>query len=251
MTSSTSGNLLAIDVGNTSVFLALFEKGRVVKTARFMTDRLEKDGGRALRAFRGRAGAAAVASVVPGAAGPLASAIRRELGLKALVAGKDFAVPIRNLYANPRRVGVDRLLNALAAYRKTRRETIVVDFGTAITFDVVSKNGEYLGGLIAPGIETSLDALYERTALLPRIRMAHPRRVVARTTEESIRAGCAYGIGGLCDAVVSAVARERGWRRPPVIATGGYASFIKRYCSGFRVIDELLTVKGIFLSLHK
>jgi type III pantothenate kinase len=154
-------------------------------------------------------------------------------------------VPIINRYRTPREVGVDRLVNALAAHRRYRRAVIVIDFGTAITFDFVSKKGEYLGGVIAPGIETSLEALFQKTALLPRIRMAKPRSVMGRDTVESIRAGCAYGIGGLCDRVVEEIRRHYR-SKPLVIATGGYARFMRRYSRSIQKIDGCLTLHGIY-----
>ncbi|HTL71469.1 MAG TPA: type III pantothenate kinase, partial [Candidatus Eisenbacteria bacterium] len=193
--------LLALDVGNTSVTCALFKDGRIVRRARLATADVRTKG----KAFfkkhfaAARPEAAVIGSVVPQAGLSLKQILPAATGAKAYLIGKDLPVPIANRYRNPRQVGADRLLNALAAWEKYRRPAVVIDFGTAVTFDVVSPKGEYLGGVIAPGIEISLEALFRKTALLPRTRLAHPRHVVGRDTVESIRSGCAYGIGGLCD----------------------------------------------------
>ena len=158
--------------------------------------------------------------------------------------------PVRNLYKNPKQVGMDRLMNAVAVHQAYKRNTIVIDFGTAITFDAVSAKGEYLGGVIAPGIEISLNALYERTALLPKIKLAHPKAVIGRDTIESIRSGCSYGMGGLCDRIVLELRKKLG-RNALVIATGGYAYFMSQYCTSIRQIDPDLVLRGIFLTYQK
>ena len=157
---------------------------------------------------------------------------------------------IINRYKNPRQVGVDRLVNAAAAFDRYHRDTIVIDFGTAITFDIVSKKGEYLGGVIAPGIEITLEALNQKTALLPKIRLTHPKNLIGRDTAESIRVGCSVGLGGLCDRLVERISR-RYHLHPLVIATGGYARFMTRYCKSIQKIDTELTVRGILLSFKK
>lgn len=238
--------LLAVDVGNTSVHFALRERGKW-KSHFSISTRASK------RAFRellaGRAGAlknaeVAIASVVPAKTALLEGLFKR-MGLEEVrVIGRDIPVGIPNRYRDPRQVGVDRLLNALAAYRRLRREVIIIDFGTAITFDVVSRKGEYLGGVIAPGIEISLEALFKKTALLPRIRLAHPRNWIGKDTAESIRVGCSVGIGGLCDRTVEAISKKYGMK-PAVLATGGYASFMKRYCRSVQKVLPDLILEGI------
>ncbi len=184
-----------------------------------------------------------IASVVPSASAELKKTASR-LGIPSFLVGKDFQVPIANRYKNPRQVGIDRLLNAFAAYKIHQRALIIIDFGTAITFDIISGKGEYLGGIIAPGIEISLEALFQKTALLPRIQLQHPRALIARDTVESIRVGCSVGIGGLCDRIVEKLGRDR-LRKPLVIATGGYAGFMRRYCHSIASIDDQLVLKGI------
>ena len=253
--------ILAIDVGNTSVLFGHFKGAKLKKTFRISTQNFV--GARSSRPGRGNLAptvgrirkiiplknvdAAVIASVVPEAGQRLKKIFSQKFKIKTYLIGRDLQAPILNRYRDPKQVGIDRLVNAVAAYHKTRKEAIVIDFGTAITFDVISKKGEYLGGVIAPGIELSLEALFQKTALLPKIRLAHPKRVVGKDTVESIRAGCSVGIGGLCDRVVSEITRAQNFK-PVVIATGGYAKFMSRYCKNIQAIDPHLTLKGIRLT---
>ncbi|MBI4353192.1 MAG: type III pantothenate kinase [Candidatus Omnitrophica bacterium] len=238
--------ILAVDVGNTAVSAAYFSEGRIRKRVHVKTRELEK---RFLGVLKrdlelSRAEAVVIASVVPQAAHFLKTKLTRALGVKTLLIGEDLRAPIRNQYRNPKQVGMDRLMNAVAVVRQYKRDAIVVDFGTAITFDVVLGKGEYLGGAIAPGIGVSLEALFERTALLPRIKLVHPKGIIGRDTVDSIRAGCCYGIGGLCDRIIEEIQRFRRFK-PLVIATGGYAAFMSRYCRHIQKIDRDLVLKGI------
>lgn len=243
--------LLAVDIGNTSIHFAVHERGRWRSHFYLSThapDRaLKRLVIRKTKTLRGYE--AAIASVVPSRTAAVARCLRRQ-GLKVTLIGKDIPVPIKNLYRNPRQVGIDRLLNALAAYRRVKREAIVIDFGTAITFDVVGKKGEYLGGVIAPGIEISLEALFKKTALLPKIRLAHPKNWIGKDTVESIRVGCSVGIGGLCDRTVEAISKKYRLR-PAVLATGGYASFMKRYCKSVQSVLPDLILEGILQAYTK
>ena len=240
--------LLAIDIGNTSIHFALRKGKSWTGHFSIATNSSEK----AIRALLKKksgliAGSdVAIASVVPAKSAAL-KRIFKSLGVRAYLIGKDIPVPVKNLYRNPRQVGVDRLLNALAAYKLYKKELIVIDFGTAITFDVVDRSGAYMGGVIAPGIEISLEALFNKTALLPKIRLAHPKNWIGKDTVESIRVGCSVGIGGLCDRTVEAVSAKYRLK-PMVLATGGYASFMKRYCRTIRRIVPDLILDGILTS---
>ena len=240
-------SIIAVDVGNTSVLAGHLSGGKLRRTCRIPTNLAKR---KAVAAYRkvfatARAEAFVIASVVPGVGRFLRREIRAKLRVPAYLIGADLRAPIVNRYRRPGQVGIDRLMNALAAFRLYRRPAIVIDFGTAITFDVVSGKGEYLGGVIAPGIEISLDALFQRTALLPRIRMARPQSVMGRNTVESIRSGCAFGIGGLCDRIIEEIRKHYRFR-PLIIATGGYARFMKDYCRGIDKIDDDLTLQGIY-----
>lgn len=235
-------NFLAVDVGNTSAHFVPVSGERFGREYRVKTSDLDRAAVGAVRRA-GKIEAVVIASVVPKAVASLKKAAEK-IGVPALVIGRDVPVPIANRYKNPRQVGIDRLLNAYAGYRQYRREMIVLDFGTAITFDIVSRKGEYLGGIIAPGIELSLDALFQKTALLPKIRLKHPQALIARDTVESIRVGCSVGIGGLCDRVVEEL-RRKHLKDPLILATGGYAGFMRRYCRSIQKIDPRLVLKGI------
>ena len=241
-------SFLAVDVGNTSIHFAFYSHGRFGKEFRVST----KDVRLAVAMIRknNAIAPAVIASVVPKVGQWLKKEIYSKLSVPAYLIGKDLPVPVVNKYKNPKQVGIDRLLNALAAHHDHPRELVIIDFGTAITFDVVSKKGEYLGGVIAPGIEISLEALFQKTALLPRIHLEHPKNLIGRDTIESIRVGCSTGIGGLCDRVVEAISRQYKMK-PYVVATGGYAKFMSRYCRSFCQIDPLLIMKGIRLTYLK
>lgn len=241
--------ILIADVGNTSTHVALCRDRRILKELRFSTNAL-RSSGPALSRFLGKhaVAVAAIASVVPARARDLERVIFKRAGIQPSLIGRDIAVPVGNRARQPKQVGVDRLLNALAAHRLLGRAAIVVDFGTTITFDVVSRKGEYLGGVIAPGIEITLDALYERTALLPKIKLEHPKARIGRDTVECIRIGSSVGIGGLCDRIIEEIGRALP-AKPAVLATGGYASFMKRYSRHIRRIEPWLTLQGILFSL--
>lgn len=241
-------DLVLVDVGNTSTHFARYSRGRFSNHTRLVTREL---GARALRPLEGlfkNTRAAVIASVVPSTGRLLKGEIAVRFGVATHLIGPSFPVPIANRYKKPSQVGTDRLVNAIAAYHEHRKALIIVDFGTAITFDVVSGKGEYLGGVIAPGIEITLEALFQKTALLPRIRLEHPRAVVGRDTVESIRIGCSYGIGGLCDRMVELIRSRHRGLKPFVLATGGYARFMARYCRHLGAIDDDLTLKGILLT---
>ena len=240
--------LLAADIGNTAIHFALREKGKWRGHFSISTQAKEKIlRALLLRKARLFVGAeAAIASVVPAKSITL-KRLLKQMGVRSLILGKDLPIPVKNLYRKPSQVGVDRLLNALAAYKIFKKELIVIDFGTAITFDVVNHRGEYMGGVIAPGIEISLEALFQKTALLPRIRLAHPKNWIGKDTIESIRVGCSVGIGGLCDRTIEAISKKY-LLKPSVVATGGYASFMKRYCRSIQRIEPDLILEGIYLS---
>jgi type III pantothenate kinase len=154
-------------------------------------------------------------------------------------------MPIR--IDNPREVGADRLVNAVAAYARFARGCIVVDFGTAITYDAVSDNGEYLGGIITPGAEISLEALYDRAAKLPRVELIEPRALIGKSTVEAIRSGIAFGFAGQVEGIVGRLRAELG-EDTPVIATGGLARLVVPFArETIDEVDDLLTLTGLRL----
>jgi type III pantothenate kinase len=161
-------------------------------------------------------------------------AVKAELGVKAHIIGEDIKVPMVNRYKNPRQVGQDRLVGAFAAMSLYGKPVIIIDLGTAITFDAVSASGEYLGGAIVPGIRLSAESLFLKTALLPQIDIKAPKSVIGRTTQESILSGLFYGYGSLCRGFIELMQKQvKG--HPVIVMTGGHTQLMKRFIKGLGV----------------
>ena len=239
--------ILVIDIGNTNIAAGLYIGRRLAKTMKLRTgeDVLYS---KRLKAFMGSAHPemAVISSVVPKALRRMKVSLRAFRPCMVVVLGKNAVVPIRNLYRIKGQVGQDRLVNAYGAKALYGAPAVVIDFGTAITFDIVSKKGDYLGGLILPGIDMSLAGLHERTALLPKVGLAPAGRIIGKDTVGSIRGGVLFGFGAMCDALVARYRKIFGGR-VSVIATGGNSPLMKRYAKSIRKVDELLTLKGLFL----
>jgi type III pantothenate kinase len=171
---------------------------------------------------------------------------KNHFNIKPLVLGKDIIVPIKNLYKKPKQVGQDRLVNAYACLKLYGKPAIIVDFGTATTFDYLDKNGTYQGGLITPGIGISLQALAENTALLPKIKLKKPKGLIGKDTVESIRSGIFYSMAAVCDGIIEKIKDKYG-SKVKVVATGGLSNFFSPYCKYIDIIDKDLTLKGIHL----
>ena len=169
---------------------------------------------------------------------------RKYFSVTPLFIGPGIKTGISILYKNPEEVGADRIVNAAAGYEKYGGPLIIVDFGTATTFDAVSANGEYLGGAIFPGVEISLEALFRRTSKLPRVDMATPERVIGRSTAESIQSGVTYGFVGMIDNIVAKMRAELGGECR-VIGTGGLLKTIADQTASLDTIDPLLTLEGL------
>jgi type III pantothenate kinase len=245
----------AIDVGNTHTVLGLFVGDALIESWRLRSDkeRTADEWGisfKSLFSLRNldvsAVSDAAVASVVPPATHAVRKACVRYFGVEPLIVGPGIktGVPIR--YENPREVGADRVVNAAAGYAKCKGACIVVDFGTATTFDCISKNGEYLGGAITPGIMTSLDALAGKTSRLPRVEIGSPRSVIGRNTVESIQSGVLYGYVSMVEGMVKRLSEEMGGE-VPVIATGGLAQIIAQKSDVINEVDPNLTINGLRL----
>lgn len=245
--------LLAIDAGNTHTVCGVFEgrdlraDWRIATRESATADEL----GALLRAlFEGegieprRIDGIIVASVVPDLGGTLAATARRTFGLDALFVepGIRTGMPIR--YDNPHEVGADRIVNAVAAVERYGCPVLVLDFGTATTFDVVGPRGEYLGGVIAPGLGISAEALFQRAARLSRVELRRPSRVVGRTTEESVQAGLFFGYVGLIEGIVRRLRAEIG-QETKVVATGGIAPVFEGELPFLDAIDRGLTLEGL------
>ena len=247
--------LLAIDVGNTQTHLGMFGDGVLVEHWRTATVRQATADELAsqfaslleLRGLSlGDVDAAVVSSVVPQLAREYEAVSERYLdgGLLLVGPGVRSGMPIR--IENPQELGADRLVNAVAAYDRFRTASVVVDFGTAITYDAVSSEGEYLGGIISPGIEVSMEALTERGAKLPKVDLAPPAELIGRTTQAAIQSGVVYGFAGQIDGIVARLREELGVEAR-AIATGGLASAIVPFCEELDEVDDELTLTGLRL----
>jgi type III pantothenate kinase len=250
--------LLAIDVGNTNTVLGAYEGAKLRHHWRIETShtRTSDEYGILVRQLFGAAGidpakvdAVAISSVVPPLAFTLDGMCVRYFGVKPLFVGPGVKTGMPILYENPREVGADRIVNAIAAYARWQCGLVVVDFGTATTFDAVSPKGEYLGGAIAPGIAISMEALFRSASKLPRVEFTRPPQVVGKNTVASIQSGVVYGYVGLVDGVCARMSDELGFS-PKVVATGGLAPLIAGISKAISEVDEHLTLEGLRL-LHE
>ena len=247
--------LLVVDVGNTQTHFGSYEGDRLLEHWRFATVRTSTadELGAALRALLELRGigladldASIVSSTVPQLGTEWAAVAERYLGHRMLVVGPGLRTGMPLRYDNPREIGADRLVNAVAAFEEVRGAVVVVDFGTAITYDPVSAKGEYLGGIIAPGVQISMDALTARAAMLPRIDLGPPRTLIGKTTVDAIRSGVVYGFAGQVDGILPGLRAELG-HDTKAIATGGLARYIVPHAMTIDTVDELLTLKGLKL----
>lgn len=245
--------LLAIDVGNTQTLLGLYDGEDLVHDFRIgsVRDRTLDELHVLLRSLldvaevsREEVEASIIGSVVPEITDTLERAVELAFGAAPLVVGPGIKTGVPILYENPREVGADRIVNAVAAYALVDQAVIVVDFGTATTFDVVSPKGEYLGGVIAPGIRIAADALFSRAAKLPRVEITKPPRVVGRNTVNSMQSGIVYGYVGLVDGMVARIRDELGYPLE-VVATGGLARLVEPLSETIQHVEEYLTLDGL------
>jgi type III pantothenate kinase len=243
--------ILLIDIGNTHTHLGLASRQRVVKHDDTSTaDWLEGAADDALDRFVGRAAVTGVAvcSVVPYATPNVKQAVRARWNkLPVLRLTERTVKGIGIDYPRPESIGPDRLANAIAARHHFGAPVLVLDFGTAVTFDVVNKRGDYIGGIIAPGISAMTDYLHEKTALLPRIHLREVESVIGRNTEEAMVVGAVHGYRGLIHGLLAEVKRELGYRHLPVVATGGYAELMAAKLPEITAVNQLLTLEGLRL----
>ncbi len=188
---------------------------------------------------------AAFASVVPSLDFPMASAIRQYFGVDPLQVNGMTDTGMRILCDNPHEVGADRIVNALAGREKYGSPLIVADYGTAITFDVVSPEGAYMGGVIAPGLNSGISALFSKAAKLPQVALNIPESVIGRNTEKAIQSGILFGNAGLTDRIVDMIHSEPGMKSARVIATGGHAGLMAKVSERIDVVDKWLTLEGL------
>jgi type III pantothenate kinase len=243
--------LLAVDIGNTNIDFGVFRGRRLARRFRHPTY-LKIDSASEYSNYLKKnlfkhqekdIDCVIICSVVPSRAIILQRAIRLILKAEILVLGRDIEAPINNLYKAPKRVGQDRMVNAYAGLKLYGSGLILVDFGTAITFDIVSRKGDYVGGLIHPGLSISLKALHGHTALLPEIEKKLPGRLIGQNTKESMLSGVIFGAAEMCDGLIRRLRRK--CKNFKAIATGGDSKHIRRYCKNIDKFDQALTLKGI------
>ncbi len=245
--------LFAIDVGNTHTVLGVFEDDRLLDNWRIRTETektideygiLVKDlfmfSDIKLEDIHG----IGISCVVPPITNILEGMALKFFGLKPLVVGPGIKTGMPIYYDNPVEVGADRIVNAVAAYAKHGRSLIIVDFGTATTFDYISPKGEYMGGVISPGILISTEALFQQASKLPRVELIKPKGIIGKNTVNSIQAGIIHGYVGLVDGIVRRMKRETK-TNPKVIATGGLADLIAPESEFIEEIDHFLTLDGL------
>jgi type III pantothenate kinase len=244
-------NLLVLNVGNTRLSLGVFLAGELQYSARVAHAQRGEWQARIAEAWdkikEHDAPAVAGASVNPPLVEPLEHAVKQATGQDVQWVGRDIDLPIKVLTDEPDKTGVDRVLNVAAAYEQMGKACVVVDAGTAVTVDACNDNGDFLGGAIAPGAQTQLDALHEKTAKLPRAELAVPKNAFGRTTAEAIQLGVFHGIRGMVKDLVESYATEQGtW--PDIIATGGDAAVLFENWELVHAIAPDLTLYGLALA---
>ena len=247
--------VLVIDVGNTNTVIGLMEGREVVHTFRVTTlARTTDESGLLFLQLLGNRGIGAdavdgaiISSVVPSVLFNLEKACRAYLDVEALVVGRKLKTGVKIRMDNPREVGADRIVNTVAAFDRWGGPVIVVDFGTATTFDCIRADGSYLGGVIAPGYQISAEALFKRTSKLPRVEPARPAKVIGRNTVHSMQSGLYFGYLELVDGICRRIQDEMGHPPPKVLATGGLARFIARGSTTIGQVEEDLTLLGLKL----
>lgn len=252
--------ILVFDVGNTETTVGLFAGTALRAHWRVTTDPTRTADEQELlvsallaarQVPRGAVRGVAVGSVVPAVTAPLIEGAQRASGARAVTVDASCPLPIRLDVEEPLTVGADRIINTLAASRRFGRDTIVVDLGTATTFDCITAEGVFLGGVIAPGVRTSAETLFRRTSKLPATEVVPPVRVIGRRTEECIRAGVVLGSAEAIDGLVRRIKAEWPTRTAPlVVATGGLATTFQPFCNQFDVVDPFLTLDGLRIAFE-
>ncbi|MCB6364748.1 type III pantothenate kinase [Intestinibacillus massiliensis] len=245
--------LLAIDVGNTNMVFGLYEGETLCGSFRISTNagRTSDELGMQILQyynFKGldpkKTDAVIIGSVVPPVMYSLTNAIKKYIGLRPQIVGEDVDPGIQNKYQNPREVGVDRLVNAVSATEKYGKPLIIVDIGTATTFDAIDEEGAYLGGVIFPGVKVAMEALFMKAAKLPRVEIVRPERAIGRTTVQSMQSGAVRGyVGALTGIICDMKAEMKGAVR--VVATGGMGRMMAEYCPLIDEVDSNLTLEGL------
>jgi type III pantothenate kinase len=242
--------ILLFDIGNTHTHLGLANAERVVKHLNIPTAKwFARGAGALVKRFAGRNNidGAIVCSVVPRATPLARKMVRATWNLELLELNAKTARGVGIDYPKPKTIGADRLANSVAAFKRFGAPVVVVDFGTAVTFDVVDAGGNYVGGIIAPGLAAMTDYLHEKTALLPRIKITEPKTVIGKSTEQAMLAGAVFGYRGLVRELIHELKREMKAAHLPVVATGGYAELIAAGLPEISNVEPNLTLEGLRL----
>ena len=247
--------LLAVDIGNTDIALGIFENGRLNKSWHVATDIRQMVDEYAILLLnllhnqdwdRSNIEGVVLCSVVPPLTVNFVEMFQRYFGISPLVVGAGVKTGVRIRMDNPREVGADRIVNAVAAHYLYQIPVIIVDLGTATTFDAVSGEGDYLGGVIAPGISTAAESLFMRAAMLPRVELVHPRRTIGTNTISAMQSGIVFGYVGLVEGIVARIQKELK-KQAKVVATGGYSGLIAKETSVVDEVNSDLTLVGLQL----
>lgn len=247
--------LLTIDVGNTNTVFGIYRGEKLLGSFRLSTtaDRTSDELGMQILqyySFRGlkpsETDAVIIASVVPPIMHTLVNAIRKYIGVMPLVVGKDVDTGLENRYDNPKEVGIDRLVNAVSAIKKYGTPLIIIDIGTATTFDVISKDGAYMGGAIFPGIRVAMEALFMKASKLPRVDIVRPEQAIGTSTVKSMQSGAVRGYAGAINGIVEEMLPEiEDAQNCTIIATGGMGRMMAEYCPIISEVDANLTLEGL------
>lgn len=252
--------ILVCDVGNTNIVLGVYENEKILRAWRISTDRnktSDEYGVSIKQLFEyenldiDNIDSILISSVVPTIMHALENMSRRYFKKEPVIIGPGIKTGINIKYDNPKEVGADRIVNAVAAFEKFGGPIIIVDFGTATTFCAISENGDYLGGVISPGIIISSEALFQKASKLPRVELIKPEKVLNKNTINSMQAGIIYGYVGMVDYLIEKMEDELGVKSKEVIATGGLSSVIASESKKITKIEKMLTLEGLRLIYEK
>ena len=255
--------ILVVDVGNTNIVLGVYENKEIIASWRISTDAKKTSDEYSIQVMQlfiqsnldpKDVKGIIISSVVPNIMHSLENMIKKSFGINPLVVGPGIKTGINIKYDNPKEVGADRIVNAVAAHEKYKKDLIILDFGTATTFCSLTKEANYLGGCITPGIRIASDALFDRAAKLPRVELEIPQNIICKNTISSMQAGIIYGYIGLVEYIVNKMKKEMidlGCEEPFVVATGGLANLIAKETTIIDKVDSSLTLEGLRIIYEK
>ena len=255
--------ILLVDVGNTNIVIGICEDNKYIASWRISTDTKKTSDEYSIQLMQlftqngldpKQVKGIIISSVVPNIMHSLENMVRKSFAIEPIVVGPGIKTGINIKYDNPKEVGADRIVNAVAAHEIYRRDVIIIDFGTATTYCAVTEDGNYLGGCICPGVRISSDALFERAAKLPRVELELPKNIICKNTVSSMQAGILYGYIGQVEYIVNKIKNEMiamGFEDPYVIATGGLANLIAKSTNVIDKVDSSLTLEGLRIIYDK